>query len=124
MRQSKGGRLVDIPVHRVLRAMLDSIPKDRPATTVLVTPSNRPWKQDHFRHEWRAATLAAGLDGLHFHDLRGTAITGLSEAGCTTQQVAAITGHSIAYVESVLEVYTARTRKLALSAMTLWENAG
>jgi hypothetical protein len=31
---------------------------------------------------------------LHFHDLRGTAVTRLALSGCTTPQIAAITGHS------------------------------
>ena len=38
---------------------------------------------------------------LHFHDLRGTAVTLLSEAGCTPQQIATITGHSLKTVHSV-----------------------
>jgi hypothetical protein len=32
---------------------------------------------------------------LHFHDVRGTTVTLLSEAGCTVQQIATITGHSL-----------------------------
>ena len=33
--------------------------------------------------------------GLHFHDLRGTTVTLLSESGSTPQQIATITGHTI-----------------------------
>ena len=40
---------------------------------------------------------------LHFHDLRGTAVTLLSEAGCTPQQIATITGHSLKTVHRILE---------------------
>ena len=32
---------------------------------------------------------------LHWHDLRGTLVTMLAEAGCSEIQIAAITGHSV-----------------------------
>ena len=32
---------------------------------------------------------------LHFHDLRGTTVTLLLVAGCTHQQIATITGHTL-----------------------------
>jgi hypothetical protein len=48
-----------------------------------------------------------------FHDLRGTAVTRLSEAGCTLQQIATIIGHSLKAVYRILERYLARTRGLA-----------
>jgi hypothetical protein len=60
---------------------------------------------------------------LHFHDLRGTAVTLLSEAGCTPQQVATITGHSLMTVHRILERYLARTRGLADQAIFNFENS-
>lgn len=60
---------------------------------------------------------------LHFHDLRGTAVTLLSEAGCTPQQIATITGHSIKTVHVILERYLARTRGLAKPAIFNFENS-
>jgi integrase len=60
---------------------------------------------------------------LHFHDLRGTSVTLLSEAGCTPQQVAAITGHSLKTVHRILERYLARTRGLAEQAIFNFENS-
>jgi integrase len=60
---------------------------------------------------------------LHFHDLRGTAVTLLSEAGCTPQQVATITGHSLRTVHRILERYLARTRGLAEQAIFNFENS-
>jgi integrase len=60
---------------------------------------------------------------LHFHDLRGTAITLLSEAGCTPQQIATITGHSLKTVHRILERYLARTRGLAEQAIFNFENS-
>ena len=60
---------------------------------------------------------------LHFHDLRGTAVTLLSEAGCTPQQIATITGHSLKTVHQILERYLARTRGLAEQAIFNFENS-
>ena len=50
-----------------------------------------------------AASKDAGITDLHFHDLRGTAVTLLAEAGCTTPQIAAITGHSLETVTKILD---------------------
>ncbi len=70
--------------------------------------------------------LLPGLDDpveLHFHDLRGTAVTLLSEAECTPQLVATITGHSLKTVHRILERYLARTRGLAEQAIFNFENS-
>jgi integrase len=50
---------------------------------------------------------AAGLGDkdLHFHDLRGTAVTRLALSGCTVVEIAAITGHSLRDVESILDAH-------------------
>jgi hypothetical protein len=48
---------------------------------------------------------------------RGAAVTILSEAGCTPQGIATITGYTVASVHKILEVYLARTRALAQSAI-------
>ena len=50
---------------------------------------------------------------LHFHDLRGTEVTLLSEAPCTPQQISTITGHSFKTVHLFLKRYLTRTRRLA-----------
>jgi DNA-binding CsgD family transcriptional regulator len=60
---------------------------------------------------------------LHFHDLRGTTVTLLSVAGCTPQQIATITGHSLRTVNQILERYLARTRDLADQAILNFENS-
>ena len=53
---------------------------------------------------------------LCFFHLRHTAVTRLSEAGCTPQQIAAITGHSIKTVETIIDRYLVRTAELARTA--------
>ena len=121
LRQGKGGRKVEIPCTRALKKMLKSLDCD--AAVILATKTGRPWKARYFKSQWEAASIAAGITDLHFHDLRGTAVTMLAEAGCTTPQIAAITGHSLKTVTTILDKYLARTRVLASEAVSLFENA-
>lgn len=121
LRQGKTGRKVEIPCTKALRKMLDGL--DRNAAVVLTTKTNQPWTPRYFKAQWQAASKKAGITELHFHDLRGTAVTMLAEAGCTTPQIAAITGHSLKTVTAILDKYLARTRVLAGEAVTLFENA-
>ena len=121
LRQGKTGRRVDIPCTRALRRMLDGMNRD--AAVILTTKTGQPWKARYFKTQWEAASKAAGISELHFHDLRGTAITMLAEAGCTTAQIASITGHSLKTVATILDRYLARTKVLAGEAVALFENA-
>lgn len=116
LRQGKTGRLVWIPCTAGLKDALDAAP--RRADTVLVSPKGAPWTKRSFALAWNTAFTASGIkDDLHFHDLRGTAVTVLSEAGCTPQEIATITGHTLASVNKILETYLSRTKELARSAI-------
>jgi len=48
----------------------------------------------------------------------------LAEAGCTTPEIASISGHSQRYIEEILDKYLARTQHLAKAAITKLENVG
>jgi integrase len=93
LRQSKTGRLLVIPVGQPLKAALAAAPKHSPL--ILTNLEGKPWTPDGFRSSWRKACAAAGVVGLTFHDLRGTAVTRLAMAGCTEPEIVAITGHSL-----------------------------
>lgn len=116
LRQGKSRRLIYVPATQALKAVLDAAP--RRATTILVTPGGTAWAKRRFHDEWTAAFEAAAIsEKLHFHDLRGTAVTMLAEAGCTVPEIATITGHSQAHAQKILDRYLARTRALAHSAI-------
>ncbi len=121
IRQGKTGRRVAIPCTTALREMLDGLSRD--AAVILVTKSGRPFKKRYFAAQWARASAAAGISGLHFHDLRGTAVTMLAEASCTVPEIATITGHSLKTVDLILERYLSRTRHLADAAISKLENA-
>jgi len=131
-RGGKPGPLIEIPCSAALRRMLDGM--ERISPLILTTKSGHSFKKRYFARLWRNTTREAGLDSvllpasedpveLHFHDLRGTAVTLLSEAGCTPQQIATITGHSLKTVHRILERYLARTRGLAEQAIFNFENS-
>lgn len=122
LRQSKRGRRVTVPLHPGLRPILDRMKKEKTAAVVLTTSTGRPWRADHFRHEWRRVTLKAGLDGLHFHDLRGTACTQLLEAGFTASEVASLMGWSEQHTQAMIEAYSAPSAQLSFAAITKLKN--
>jgi integrase len=119
--QSKGGRKVKVPVTSRLRAVISTIPRIGPV--ILTNGRGRPWQPNAFRKAWGASADKAGIVGLHFHDLRGTAVTRLSEAGCTPQEIARFTGHSLRDVSAILDRYLARTDKLASLALEKLERS-
>lgn len=53
------------------------------------------------------------LAGFRDQDLRDTAVTWLALAECTIPEIAAVTGHSLQSITSVLEHYLARHPELA-----------
>jgi integrase len=53
----------------------------------------------------RACKRGGFVHDLHFHDLRGTAVTRLAISGCTEFEIASITGHSVGRVRSILEIH-------------------
>jgi integrase len=121
LRQGKGKRRVQVSVTQALGQTLGKM--ERRSTVILTTKTGQPWKSDYFKKQWRITSDAAGIQDLHFHDLRGTAVTMLAEAGCTVPQIASITGHSLRSVTDILDRYLARTKGLSSSAMRLFENA-
>ncbi|SFT21660.1 Phage integrase family protein [Methylobacterium sp. yr668] len=131
-RNGKPGPLLTIPCTSALRRLLNGM--ERTSPLILTTKTGQPFLKRYFAESWEKAAKHAGLDKvmlpsldqsvkLHFHDLRGTAVTLLSEAGCTPQQIATITGHSLKTVHTILERYLARTRGLAEQAIFNFENS-
>jgi integrase len=90
---------------------------------MLTTKTGRAFQKRYLSDQWEATCSAAGINDLHFHDLRGTTVTMLAEAGCTLPEIVTITGHSLRRAQDILDKYLARTSKLAESAIAKFENA-
>jgi integrase len=121
LRQSKGGKPVAILVGKPLKAALDAAPKRSPI--MLTNSDGKPWTSDGFRASWRKACSAAGVRGVTFHDLRGTAVTRLALVGATEAEIANITGHSLRDVHAILDMhYLARDPALGDNAIRKLES--
>lgn len=116
LKQSKGGVRVVIPIGAPLKRTLDAAVKRSPI--IMTTMDGNPWTPDGFRASWRKACKRAGVVGVTFNDLRGTAVTRLALAGCTEPEIATISGHSLRDVRSILDAhYLHRDQALAESAI-------
>lgn len=101
LRQGKTGVRISVPVGAPLKALLDST--ERKSPQMLVNQSGFPWTPDGFRVSWRKAFTKTGIDGLTFDDLSGTAVTRLFMVGCSEEEIATLTGHSLQDVRSILD---------------------
>jgi integrase len=114
VRQEKTNAVLDIPVHAALMQAIDAISREH--LTFLTTNRGEPFSPTAFSAWFRRACDAAGLPHCSAHGLRKAAARRLAEAGCTANEIAAITGHA-----SLREVarYTraADQRRLAAAAM-------
>jgi integrase len=92
IKQQKTGVEVDIPVHPELAAAIAACPSEH--LTFLTTERGAPVIERQFNHWFRAAVKAAGLQASCVpHGLRKACARRLAEQGCTSPQIAAITGH-------------------------------
>jgi len=76
LRQRKNGAYVPIPVADALKNALDAAPRRSPI--MLTNSGGKPWSESGFQSAWGKATTRAGIQGLTFHDLRGTAVVTLA----------------------------------------------
>jgi integrase len=106
-RRGKKKKRIVIPVGAPLKAALDACRPENAEGTILRNSFGEAWTSDGFRASWGKAFDKAKLGDadLHFHDLRGTAVTRLALSGCTTPQIAAITGHSPRDVDEILKAH-------------------
>lgn len=131
LRQSKTGTQVRVPCTVALKATLDDLP--RRGLLIMLTKTGKAFQKRYFAEKWDDAYRAAGLQinvdpktkkeshDLHFHDLRGTTVTMLFEAGCTVAEVASITGHSLRRAQEILDKYLSRTSGMATNAIAKFE---
>jgi integrase len=92
--QQKTRRRIGVPATIELRAFLDAAPTISPVF-VISEATGAPYGRGTFQNLFRRVRRAAGLpDERHFRDLRHTMATMLGEAGCTDEEIRAITGHA------------------------------
>lgn len=102
-RTRKRSKQALIPITPKLRQLLDSIPKR--STVVLTNTRKLPWTVDGLKTMIGEAKRDAGLEGLHFHDLRGTAVTRIYLVLPDSAELARIFGWTKDRVEDLLIRY-------------------
>ncbi len=91
VRQQKTDTPLLIPMHPELARSLTSVPRTN--LTFLVTERGAPFTAAGFGNWFREQCNLAGLPQCSAHGLRKAAATRLANAGCSTNQIMAITGH-------------------------------
>lgn len=112
--QQKTNGKLRIPIHPELRAIIDATPIEN--MTFLTTAFGKPFTPAGFGNWFRDRCNEAGLQHCSAHGLRKAAARRLAEAGCTNQQIKAITGHK---TDKEVSRYTAAADqgRLATEAM-------
>ncbi|SDP47335.1 Phage integrase family protein [Phyllobacterium sp. YR620] len=120
LRQGKTKRFVNVKCTKALRETLDGLAKR--STLILTTKTGLAFKKRYFAAKWEETCKAAGIEDLHFHDIRGTTVTMLFQAGCNLGEIVAVTGHSLRRAQEILDKYLARTSTMADNAIAKFEN--
>jgi len=107
--KSKHRRTAIIPLYDDLRRVLASIPKR--STTILTNVHRRPWTPNGFGTGFNRAKIGAKMNerDLHFHDLRGTAVTKFYIIGIPERVIAEIMAWEEEHVAKIIRRYVDRS---------------
>jgi integrase len=91
-----GRRVVAVPAEliTVLEPHLAEYVGPEPDALVFTSPEGQPVRRTKFRLRWVAACAAAGVEPIHFHDLRGSGATWAATAGATVRELMTRLGHT------------------------------
>ncbi len=95
-KSAAGKRVVAIPdvITQVIQWHLSCFAEDGGEGLIFTSPEGRPLHHSNFRRRvWLPALSAAGLAGIHFHDLRHTGNTLAASAGATLRELMDRMGH-------------------------------
>jgi integrase len=116
VRQQKTDTPLLIPMHPELQKALASVPRTN--LTFLLTERGAPFTPAGFGNWLRKQCNVAGLPHCSAHGLRKAAATRLANAGCSTNEIMAITGHrSLSQVAPY--VRAADQQRLARQALSM-----
>ncbi|QUS36186.1 tyrosine-type recombinase/integrase [Falsirhodobacter algicola] len=107
--KKSNGQLISIPLHPDLASVLATLASDRPFISTSRGTARSVGGLGNLMQRW---TKEAGLPACSSHGLRKACARRLAEAGATTNQIAAVTGHkSLALVQH----YTAAAEREGLA---------
>lgn len=112
LRQEKTKKLVEVPAHPQLKAVLDDLVAANDAV-LFMTHGGLPVSEKTFNFRFNQVKRATGLGDIQARDLRRTAVVRMAEGGAELQDIAACGGWSIDYTKKILDIYMPRTLKMA-----------
>lgn len=116
VRQQKTGKEIWVPIHSRLKDELALVP--RHLTWLVYNQQGRQMKPGRLRERLNVIWRRLGIRH-RWHGLRKNAVNYMLEAGCSTAEVAGITGQSLQVVEHYAKGRDVKA--LARSAMKKWE---
>jgi integrase len=114
VRQEKTDEPLLIPIDAPLAAVLAALPRTN--LTFLLTEFGKPFTSAGFGNWFRRRCNEAGLPQCSAHGLRKLAATRLANAGCSNQEIKAITGHRS---DSALAPYIRKANKARLARQAM-----
>jgi integrase len=118
--QQKTGEYVMVPCHKALAAVLQTMP--RRGEYVLTGERGKPYDPASLARLVRNQLQRLGIRGYSFHGLRKNAAMALAEAGCSIDEIMAVTGHRSAKMALHYTRRAAR-KQMARNAIRRWEAA-
>ncbi|WP_428528516.1 tyrosine-type recombinase/integrase [Roseibium sp.] len=112
--------MITIECTKALKETLDHLQKQ--STLILTTKTGKAFKKRYFALKWGKTCKDAGIEHLHFRDIRGTTVTMLFQAGCNLGEIVSITGHSLQRAQDILDKYLVRTSQMADNAIATFKN--
>lgn len=95
-----------VPLLDELSALLDEIAGGGTREGhILLNSRKKPWTSDGLRAVWQKVRTKAGVQNVHFHDLRGTYVTWLATKRLTNEEIARIIGWSVEHVSQIRNRY-------------------
>lgn len=120
--QIKTKKPLSIPVHPILREELELMKAEKTTlcTRILTTRFGWEWSPNALSSAVSDAAKKNGLNGRTLHGIRKTTASILAEHGCSTHEIAAITGQSLK--EVINYTREADQRTMAQRAVDRWSN--
>jgi integrase len=104
VRQQKTGAELLVPVHPTLKRELDAWKRESKGPFVLLTARGDRWQPGSLTHRLAYILAREKLPHIGIHGMRKLAAQNLAEAGCTANEIAAVTGHRTL---AMVQLYTA-----------------
>jgi integrase len=120
--QQKTGEMLRFPLLSLLADELARQGIEIGMPTPLVrTRSGGKFEKRNFGRKFSTWLEAARIDHLDYRALRRSGMVWLAEAGVNTPMIAALSGHSIAVTQGILDTYIVKTDRLAAGAVDAFE---